>query len=80
MTVEGAVNVEVFRSYIREILLPTLRPGEILVMDNFSAHKDRYTLDLFKDVGVTVRLLGLFAGSEPDRTDVGQGQGASAQV
>lgn len=57
MTVEGAVNSEVFRFYVREILLPTLRNGDILVMDNLSAHKDRQALDLLKDAGVTVRFL-----------------------
>jgi transposase len=39
MTVEGAVNAEVFRCYVREILLPTLKAGDILVMDNLSAQK-----------------------------------------
>jgi transposase len=61
MTVEGAVNAEVFRSYIREILLPTLRAGDILVMDNLSAHKDRQSLDLLKDAGVTVRFLPAYS-------------------
>lgn len=61
MTVEGAVNAEVFRSYIREILLPTLRAGDILVMDNLSAHKDRQALDLLKDAGVKVRFLPAYS-------------------
>lgn len=61
MTVEGAVNAEVFRSYIREILLPTLKAGDILVMDNLSAHKDREALDLLKDAGVTVRFLPAYS-------------------
>lgn len=61
MTVEGAVNAEVFRSYIREILLPTLRKGDILVMDNLSAHKDREALDLLKEAGVTVRFLPAYS-------------------
>ena len=61
MTVEGAVNAEVFRSYIREVLLPTLKAGDILVMDNLSAHKDREALDLLKDAGVTVRFLPAYS-------------------
>lgn len=61
MTVEGAVNAEVFRSYVSEILLPTLRTGDILVMDNLSAHKDRLALDLLKDAGVTVRFLPAYS-------------------
>jgi transposase len=61
MTVEGAVNAEVFRSYVREILLPTLSAGDILVMDNLSAHKDRQALDLLKNAGVAVRFLPAYS-------------------
>ena len=61
MTVEGALNAEVFRSYIREILLPTLSPGDILVMDNLSAHKDREALDLLEKAGVKVRFLPAYS-------------------
>ncbi len=46
MTVEGALNSEVLRSYGKEIHLATLKPGDSLVMDHLSAHKDRQALDL----------------------------------
>ena len=61
MTVEGAVNAEVFRCYVREILLPTLKAGDILVMDNLSAHKDSQALDLLKSAGVAVRFLPAYS-------------------
>jgi len=61
MTVEGAVNAEVFRCYVREILLPTLKAGDILVMDNLSAHKDSEALDLLKSAGVKVRFLPAYS-------------------
>lgn len=61
MTVEGALNAEVFRSYIREILLPTLSPGDLLVMDNLSAHKDREALALLEEAGVKVRFLPAYS-------------------
>jgi len=61
MTVEGAVNAEVFRSYVSEILLPTLIPGDILVMYNLSAHKDRQALSLLEEAGVTVRFLPAYS-------------------
>lgn len=57
MTVERALNAEVFVSYVRGILLPTLKAGDRLVMDNRSAHKDRKALELLKDAGVAVRFL-----------------------
>ncbi len=39
MTVNGAVDGTVFLSYVREVLAPTLREGDIVVMDNLKAHK-----------------------------------------
>lgn len=61
MTVEGAVNAEVFRAYVGEILVPALRPGDILVMDNLSAHKDRQALGLLESAGVKVRFLPAYS-------------------
>ena len=37
--IEGAMNTETFAWYIAEELGPTLRPGQVVVMDNLSAHK-----------------------------------------
>lgn len=61
MTVEGAMNAEVFRIYIREILLPTMRAGDILVMDNLSVHKDAEALRLLKDAEITVKFLPAYS-------------------
>lgn len=39
MTVEGAVDTAVFRAYVGRVLVPTLRAGDVVVMDNLSVHK-----------------------------------------
>jgi transposase len=39
MTVEGATDADVFRAYVKQVLGPTLAPGDIVVLDNLSAHK-----------------------------------------
>jgi transposase len=39
MTVEGAVDTAVFRTYVERVLGPTLRPGDIVVWDNLAVHK-----------------------------------------
>jgi transposase len=39
MTVEGATDADVFRAYVRQVLCPTLRTGDIVIADNLSAHK-----------------------------------------
>jgi transposase len=39
LAVEGATNREVFETYVEQILAPTLRRGQVVVMDNLTAHK-----------------------------------------
>ncbi len=39
MTVDGATDADVFRTYVKRVLGPTLAPGDIVVMDNLRAHK-----------------------------------------
>jgi transposase len=39
MTVEGATDGEVFRAYVEQGLCPTLKVGDIVIMDNLGAHK-----------------------------------------
>ena len=39
MVVDGAINGELFVAYVEQILLPTLKEGDIVVMDNLSSHK-----------------------------------------
>ncbi len=41
MALEGTTDTESFRAYVSEVLRPTLRPGDIVVMDNLSPHKKR---------------------------------------
>jgi transposase len=39
MTVEGATDAAVFRVYVSQVLVPALRPGDVVVMDNLNVHK-----------------------------------------
>ena len=57
MAIDDATSAEVFREYVRQVLLPTLRPGDIVVLDNLSAHKDKEALALIAKVGVEVWFL-----------------------
>lgn len=51
MVVDGATNKEVFQAYVEHILLPTLKAGDIVVMDNLSAHKNQKVVDLLGSAG-----------------------------
>jgi transposase len=37
--IDGAVNGDIFLAYVQQVLVPTLKPGDIVVMDNLSSHK-----------------------------------------
>lgn len=39
MVIDGAMNGDLFVAYAQQVLVPTLRPGDIVVMDNLSSHK-----------------------------------------
>ena len=39
MVIDGAMNGEAFTAYAETLLAPTLRPGDIVIMDNLPAHK-----------------------------------------
>lgn len=61
MTIKGATNIEVFQAYVREVLVPWLRPGDIVVMDNLGAHKNERTLELIRAAGASVRFLPAYS-------------------
>jgi transposase len=61
MAIEGATDTEVFREYIRQVLCPTLRPGDIVVMDNLTPHKNQETLDLIGQAGAQVLFLPAYS-------------------
>lgn len=39
MILEGAADRPAFQAYIEQVLVPTLRPGQIVILDNLSVHK-----------------------------------------
>jgi transposase len=55
--VDGAMTGDVFVAYVRQQLAPTLRPGDVVVMDNLSSHKRSDVRDAIEAVGATLRYL-----------------------
>lgn len=51
LAVEGATNREVFETYVEQILTPTLRTGQVVVMDNLTAHKGERVKELIERRG-----------------------------
>ena len=61
LAIEGATDTEVFRAYVRDVLCPTLRPGDLVVMDNLSPHKNDLTLNLIVQAGAAVAFLPAYS-------------------
>jgi transposase len=57
MTIEGPTDAEVFRVYVHRVLRPTLRQGDLVVMDNLSPYKSQPTLSLIAQAGAEVLFL-----------------------
>jgi transposase len=51
LTVEGATTSVVFEAYVEQVLAPTLRKGQVVVMDNLSAHKGERVRELIEERG-----------------------------
>jgi transposase len=51
LAVEGATTARVFETYVKRVLAPTLRKGQVVVMDNLSAHKGKRVRELIEDRG-----------------------------
>jgi transposase len=57
MTTDGPMNAWIFDKFVDWLLLPALRSGDILIMDNLSSHKNASTLLKIESKGVEVRFL-----------------------
>jgi transposase len=57
LAVEGATNREVFETYVELILAPTLQRGQVVVMDNLTAHKGERIRELIEGQGCELMYL-----------------------
>jgi putative transposase len=54
---DGPINGERFRIYVEKILVPTLRPGDIVVMDNLGSHKGKAVRRAIRNAGAKLLFL-----------------------
>ena len=57
IAVEGATTKAVFEAYVEEALAPSLRPGQMVVMDNLSSHKGQRVRELIEGRGCELLFL-----------------------
>ena len=61
MVIEGATDAAVFRAYVKHVLAPTLRPGDIVVMDNLSSHKSSRADAIIRQTGAWTLFLPAYS-------------------
>lgn len=57
MVLDGPMNGAAFKAYVGQVLAPTLKPGDIVVMDNLSAHKHADIREIIEAAGATLLYL-----------------------
>ena len=61
MVVDGATTKDIFEAYVEQILLPTIKAGDIVVLDNLSAHKGQRARELIESVGAELCYLPAYS-------------------
>jgi transposase len=67
--IDGPLNGELFRLYVETLLLPTLRAGDIVILDNLGSHRGHAVRDAIRSVGATLAFLPSYS---PDLNPIEQ--------
>jgi transposase len=54
---DGPINGESFKAYVEQVLVPTLKPGDIVIMDNLGSHKSTEIRKAIRAVGARLMFL-----------------------
>jgi transposase len=57
MVLDGPINGDWFEAYVRQVLVPVLRRGDIVIMDNLSSHKRASVRKLIEETGASLLFL-----------------------
>ena len=57
MVLDGPMNGPAFLAYVEQVLVPTLRPGDVVIMDNLAPHKAAAVRKAIEDAGASLLLL-----------------------
>jgi len=73
---DGPIDGASFQTYVEQVLLPTLKAGDIVVMDNLGSHKGKAVRRLMRQIAVPAEIL---SRPQPDRAGLCQAQTPLAQ-
>ena len=54
MIYKGSANTNLFEAWVEQMLVPVLKPGQVVVMDNYVIHKSKRTKELIESVGCRI--------------------------
>jgi transposase len=57
VTIDGPVDGQAFKTYVQEFMVPNLRRGDVVVMDNLSSHKVSGVREMIEQVGARLMFL-----------------------
>lgn len=57
MTIDAATDTDVFAAFVGQVLVPTLRPGQVVIMDNLASHKVGWIVEMIERAGCRVVFL-----------------------
>ena len=69
MLLEGAMNGDAFEVYVRDVLAPTLAPGDVVICDNLNVHKNHAAREAIEARGATLEFLPRYS---PDMNPIEQ--------
>ena len=57
MVLDGPINGDAFQAYVEQVLVPELRPGDVVIMDNLSSHKRQKVRETIEAAGAQLVFL-----------------------
>lgn len=66
---DGPINAEGFKAYVEKVLVPTLRPGDLVIMDNLGSHKGKAVRRAIRSAGAKLFFLPKYS---PDLNPIEQ--------
>ena len=66
---DGPINGEAFLAYVRDLLVPTLKPGDVVIMDNLGSHRGKLVRQAIRQAGAKLLFLPKYS---PDLNPIEQ--------
>jgi putative transposase len=66
---DGPINAEAFKTYVEKALVPTLQPGDLVIMDNLASHKGKAVRQAIRSAGAKLFFLPKYS---PDLNPIEQ--------